>query len=213
MPRRFANPVNRASRKRLKKQEAFRGWTLLRPAIVLLVAGSLSAQSTTASAPLTLQQAVTIALEKNPLRKAAVADTHAASAGVQEARSFLLPHLNFTETATRGNDPVYIFGSKLRQQRFTANDFTLNRLNTPLPYGNFASRFGGTWNLFDSFATLRRITRARNINEAAVHQLDRTDQEILFRVVQAYYGAEATRSCRSRRANRQIHHGPEPVAL
>ena len=42
------------------------------------------------------------------------------------ARSFLMPHLSFSETATRGNDPVYVFGSKLRQQRFTEADFALN---------------------------------------------------------------------------------------
>ena len=172
-----------------KQQRASRGRSYFPAAIVVLaLAASLSAQTVTAGSPLTLQQAVAIALEKNPLRKAAAADTRAASAGVSEARSFLLPHLNFTETATRGNDPVYVFGSKLRQQRFTSNDFTLNRLNTPLPYGNFATRFGGTWNLFDSFASWHGVTRARQMNEAAAHQLDRTDQEILFRVVQAYYG-------------------------
>ena len=90
-----------------------------------------------------MQQAVHIALEKNPLRKAAIADTRAASADVREARSFLMPQLTFSETATRGNDPVYVFGSKLRQQRFTTADFALNQLNTPLPFGNFSTRFGG----------------------------------------------------------------------
>ncbi len=172
-----------------RKRRSFRLEIVLPAAmIVLTLAAPLSAQ-TAPNSPLTLQQAVAIALEKNPLRKAAAADTKAASAGVKEARSFLLPHLNFTETATRGNDPVYVFGSKLRQQRFTSDDFTLNRLNTPLPYGNFATRFGGTWNLFDSFASWHGMTRAKQMNEAAAHQLDRTDQEILFRVVQAYYGA------------------------
>ena len=138
-------------------------------------------------APLTLQQAVTIAMEKNPLRKAALAETRASSADVRAARSFLLPHLSFSEIATRGNDPVYVFGSELRQQRFTTADFALNRLNTPLPFGNFATRFGGTWNLFDSFASWHGINRAKQLSEAAAHQLDRTDQEIVFRVVSSYY--------------------------
>ena len=136
---------------------------------------------------LTLQQAVNIALEKNPLRKAAIADTKAASAGVREARSFLMPHLSFSETATRGDDPVYVFGSKLRQQRFTSADFGLNKLNSPLPFGNFAARFGGSWNLFDSFASWHGINQAKQMNEAVGHQLDRTDQEIVFRVVNSYY--------------------------
>jgi outer membrane protein len=147
-----------------------------------------AAQTSAASAPLTLRQAVSIALEKNPLRKAALADTKAALAEVRVARSSLMPHLTLSETGTRGNDPVYVFGSKLRQQRFTTTDFALNKLNTPLPFGNFATRFGGSWNLFDSFASWHAVSRARLMNDAAAHQLDRTDQEIVFRVIDAYYG-------------------------
>ena len=147
-----------------------------------------SAQQEAQPTSLTLQQAVAIALEKNPLRKAAIADTKVASAGIREARSSLLPHLSFTETATRGDDPVYVFGSRLRQQRFTTADFALNSLNTPLPVGDFTTRFGGTWNLFDSFATWHGVNQARQMNEAAGHQLERTDQEIVFRVISSYYG-------------------------
>jgi outer membrane protein TolC len=138
-------------------------------------------------ASLTLQQAVTVALEKNPLRKAALADTKAASSDVREARSFLMPRLTFSETATRGNDPVYVFGSELRQQRFTTADFALNKLNSPVPFGNFATRFGGSWNLFDSFASWHGINRAKKMTEAAGQQLVRMDQEIVFRVVRSYY--------------------------
>lgn len=137
---------------------------------------------------LTLHDAANIALEKNPLRKATVADTKAAAAGVREAQSFLMPHIVFSEQATRGNDPVYVFGSKLRQQRFTTDDFSLSKLNTPLPYDNFMTHFGGNWDLFDSFASWRGINRAKELNIAASHQLERTDQEILFRTVQSYYG-------------------------
>jgi outer membrane protein len=156
-------------------------------ATLWLTFASASAQQEAQPSSLTLRQAVTIALEKNPLRKAAIADTKVASAGVREARSFLLPHLSFSETATRGNDPVYVFGSKLRQQRFTTADFGLNKLNSPLPFGNFATRVGGSWNLFDSFASWHGINQARQMNEAAGHQLDRTDQEIVFRVISSYY--------------------------
>lgn len=137
--------------------------------------------------PLTLQQAVKMALEKNPLRKAAVADTKVTSADVRVARSALLPHLTFSETATRGNDPVYVFGTRLRQGRFTSDDFKLYKLNTPSPVGNFNTRFGGTWNLFDSFASTHGINRAKEMDEAAGHQLERTDQEIIFRAITSYY--------------------------
>jgi outer membrane protein len=137
--------------------------------------------------PLTLRQAVNIALEKNPQRKAALADTRAASADVKLARSFLLPHATFSETATAGDDPVYVFGSKLRQQRFGNSDFTLNVLNTPAPFGNFSTRFGGTWNLFDSLASWRSLNRAEREKDATDRQLERTGQEIVFRVTDSYY--------------------------
>ena len=150
--------------------------------------GAANAQQSPAAQPLTLPEAVKIALEKNPQRKAALADTKAASADIKQARSFLMPRVTFSETATRGNDPVYVFGSRLRQQRFTAADLAFNVLNTPTPLGNYATRFGGTWNLFDSFASWRGLDRAKSAQDASAQQLARTEQEIVFRVVDSYYG-------------------------
>ena len=173
---------------RLEGVPGFAGNALTILLLALTTPGFLFAQQGEQLSPLTLQQAVSISLEKNPERKAAMADTKAASAGVKEARSFLLPHATFSETATIGNDPVYVFGSKLRQQRFTTADFALNVLNTPAPFGNFATRLGGTWNLFDSFGSWRTVNRAERVKNAAGHQLERTDQEIIFRVVDSYYG-------------------------
>jgi outer membrane protein len=155
---------------------------------ILAISHAAPAQPPAEPAALTLPQAVKIALEKNPLRKVALADTKVASADIREARSVFLPRLTFSETATRGNDPVYVFGSELRQQRFTSADFALNQLNTPTPIGNFSTRFAGTWNLFDSFASWHGMNRAKQMSEAAGHQLGRTEQEIVFHVVDAYYG-------------------------
>jgi outer membrane protein len=138
--------------------------------------------------PITLSDAVRIALEKNPLRKAAIADVRVAASGVREARAGLLPHIMFSEMAIRSNDPVFVFGTKLRQQRFSAADFALNQLNTPTPIGNFSSKFSGQWRLFDSFQNYRSIERARKMNDASREQLERADQELIARVVQSYYG-------------------------
>lgn len=154
--------------------------------LILLFAMLGGAQAQQESSPLTIQQAVKIALEKNPARKVALADNRAASAQITMARSYLLPQVSFSETAMRGNDPVYVFGSRLRQQRFTAADFALNALNRPLPIGNFATRLEGKWNLFNSFATWHGLSQARFMDEAAAHQLDRAEQEIVFRVIASY---------------------------
>jgi outer membrane protein len=171
----------------LRRASAAAADSLLVTLLVLLFSGQLGAQQSRQPSPLTLQQAVNVALEKNPERKAALADTKAASTDVKEARSRLLPHAALSETATIGNDPVYVFGSKLRQQRFATGDFALSVLNTPAPFGNFATHVGGTWNLFDSLASWHAVSRAERVKDAAGHQLERTDQEVIFRVVDSYY--------------------------
>ena len=140
-----------------------------------------------AQTPITLQDAIAAALEKNPAHKAAVAERSAATAGVREARAILMPKLSFAESATRGNDPVFVFGTRLRQQRFTAADFALNRLNRPTPIGDFSSRLSGQWTLFDSFQNLQQVRRSKLAEKAAQQQLDRADQELVYRVVEAYY--------------------------
>jgi hypothetical protein len=92
--------------------------------------------------PLTLHQAVTIAREKNPQRQAALAERKAVADHSRGATVLVM----FTGTGAPGNEPVHVFGSKLRQQRFTTADFALNLLNTPTAVNNFSTRFG-TWNL------------------------------------------------------------------
>src|SRR5450631_2176450 len=103
-----------------------------------------------AQAPLTLRQAINEALGQSPEAAIARAGNEEAKSVATMARTQLLPQINFTEDISRGNDPVYVFGARLRQQRFTAADFALNALNYPAPLGNYATRFGGAWNLFDS---------------------------------------------------------------
>ncbi len=144
--------------------------------------------TSTVVTPLTLPQAVAMALDKNPLHKASMAGTRISLAAVRESRSPLLPKIMFTESAVRGNDPVFVFGTKLRQQSFTTADFALNRLNTPTPIGNFSSRFSGQWSLFDGLQSWYSVSRARYMQQASEQQLDRTDQELVFLAVQAYDG-------------------------
>ncbi len=158
-------------------------WLL--PAAVVLLSSSWAAAQT----PLTLPQAVSMALDKNPLHKAATAETRIEAAAVRRAQSPLLPKITFSESALRGNDPVFVFASRLRQQNFTAADFVLNQLNTPTPVSNFSSRFSGQWSLFDGLQSWYGVTRARYMQRAAGEQLDRTDQELVYQAVQSYYGA------------------------
>ena len=150
---------------------------------LLLSMGGLAA---TAQEPLTLRQAIDQALGQNPAAAMANAGGQEARSAATMARTQLLPRLNFTEDISRGDDPVYAFGTRLRQRQFTQDDFALNDLNRPQPIGNFAARFSGSWTAFDSFKTQREIRRADLFRASASSSSKAVDQQIVLHVVEAY---------------------------
>ena len=135
---------------------------------------------------LSLRQAIDQALQQSPQAAIARADLSDTKAAAAMARTQLLPQLGFTEDISRGNDPVYAFGTRLRQRQFTQADFALNALNYPQPIGNFSTRFSGQWVAFDSFKTEREIHRADLFKEGASSTAKAVDQQIVIRVVEAY---------------------------
>lgn len=139
-----------------------------------------------AQEPLTLRQAIQQALKQNPDADLALAGIQEAKAGAALARTQLLPLVSLTEDMSRGDDPVYVFGTKLRQNRFTQADFDVNALNRPAPVGNFATRFSGSWMAFDSFRTRKMIRRADLMQASAATSAKAVDQRIILNVVQAY---------------------------
>lgn len=154
--------------------------------VFLALLFSLSSVFLQAQEPLSLRQAVDKALGQNPQATIAQAGQKDADAAAAMARTQLLPQLSFTEDISRGNDPVYAFGSRLRQRQFTQADFALNALNRPLPLGNFATRFSGSWMAFDSFRTQKEIRRADLFKKSASSTSKAVDQQIVLRVVGAY---------------------------
>ncbi|MGE0407062.1 MAG: TolC family protein, partial [Candidatus Korobacteraceae bacterium] len=157
-------------------------WLLVTAIFGVTIPATLRAQT-----PITLSDAVAMALEKNPAHRQAYAARLVAAAAVRESRATLFPRLAFSQSGTRSNDPVFVFGARLRQQRFTMADFALNRLNRPVPIGDFSSRFSAQWTIFDSFQNLRQVRLARLAEQSAGHALERADQEVVYRVTEAYY--------------------------
>jgi outer membrane protein TolC len=135
---------------------------------------------------ISLRQAVDRALGQNPEAAIAGADVKAASASSSLARTSLLPQLGFTEDISRGDDPVYAFGMRLRQRQFTQADFDVNSLNRPRPIGNFSSRFSASWMAFDSFRTEKAIRGADWMRKSSESNAKAVDQKIVLNVVQAY---------------------------
>lgn len=135
---------------------------------------------------LSLRQAIDLAIGKNPQVTIAKANAQDAAAAAVMARTQFFPQLQFTEDISRGNDPVYVFGSRLRQRQFTQADFALNALNRPLPLGNFSTRFSGQWMAFDSFKTQREVRSAGYFRQSAETSAAAINQQTVLQVIAAY---------------------------
>ena len=146
----------------------------------------MGASAASAQEPLTIRQAVDQALGQSPQAAIARAGDQEAKSAATMARTQLLPHLNFTEDISRGDDPVYAFGTRLRQGQFTQADFALDALNHPPSIGNFSTRFSGSWTAFNSFKTQREIHSADLLRASASSSDKAVDQQIVLGVVAAY---------------------------
>lgn len=148
----------------------------------------LSGQSTPPQ-KLTLDDAIAFAATANPDLAVASARQAEGSAGLQSARSALFPKVGASETFIDSTDPVFAFGARLRQGRFTASDLSLNNLNYPPATTDFTSTAGATWMLFDSGRTLSQIHSARTSAAAMKEQTIARQQSVAFQVIRAYYRA------------------------
>lgn len=135
---------------------------------------------------LTLQQAVAAALESNPAQKLSAAGVDAADAGLRRSRTAWLPQIGFSESITGGTDPVWVFGTKLRQQVFSNADFSLPSLNHPDAITNFGTSVSGHWTAFDSFQRHFQIQRDSFLKQGAESSATRSSQEVIFNTIGSY---------------------------
>lgn len=148
----------------------------------------VEAQERASSQTLTLKAAVESALQQNPAFRATKDDSDIARAQLKQVQSTWYPRFDFHQDFTRGNNPVYVFGTKLTQRQFTAADFALNKLNTPTPFDNFQTRLDGRWLLFDSGETLFHQRGAKKLVTASDFATEQARQDLILEVMQAYYG-------------------------
>ena len=130
---------------------------------ILLLAGTL-----------TLSEAVDEALSRNPAIVAADARQRTASAREAEARAARFPRLDVTESATRGNNPVFVFGSLLEQGDFAVRHFDPAFLNAPEALTNYRAAMTARIALFDRLRTTTTIRQSRGGVERAAFELEET---------------------------------------
>ena len=138
--------------------------------------------------PLTLTQAVDIALAKNPLTRVTAAGRQLADAHLAVARATRWPLLQASEMVTRSNNPVFVFGSLLEQGRFGADNFALSSLNHPDALTNFRAGLSVRVPVYDQRQSRARIDLARLGQQQADQQTELVAQQIRFDVLKSYFG-------------------------
>lgn len=163
--------------------------------IVAAVAVALFVSVAPASAqegrPLTLREAVAEALEGNAVLSEAELGVRAADAGARSASAFLWPSVALDAGVLRTDDPVGVFGTKLRQGRFSQQDLALDALNQPDPVTDWTAGAGASWSVVDPARWSGREA-ARLEATAAARQTDRTREAVVFRTKALYFEAART---------------------
>jgi len=116
--------------------------------------------------PITLEEAVATSLAENPGYRIAGATAEIARADARASTARLLPAVEAGAGYARSVDPVFAFGTKLRQERFGETDFAVDALNRPDPITDWTMDVGLRWNLLDPTAWAGR-SAARSRADAA----------------------------------------------
>jgi outer membrane protein len=166
----------------MEKQHHQIQWLLIM--MWLLLTHPLAAQQR-----LSLSDAVARAVENNPDLAVDAPGQEAARSEFKATRAGYLPRLDFEQSYLAGNNPVFVFGTLLTQQRFTAENFALPSLNAPSPANNLQTRVTVQQNIWD-------FGRTHTMREQARLGMDLTDQsheehkrQVLLVVFNGYYSA------------------------
>jgi outer membrane protein len=158
--------------------------------LLLLLLTPVAGYSADAPArPISLAEAIAIALRHNRTLAAAGYSTRAARDQVGVARGFMLPRLDALENYSYTDSPVMVFSSLLSQQEFGPSDFLLSHLNHPGFLSNFQSQARLSFPLFAGGRLIAAYRAAGFGADAEQWQEVQVRQQVEFAVIQTYYSA------------------------
>jgi outer membrane protein len=139
--------------------------------------------------PMSLGDAVHLALNKNKSVEASVAARKAAESRISEARGGSLPKVNYSESWTRSDNPVFVFSSLLTQHQFGEQNFQVGPLNRPDFLNNFQSQVTADQTLYDAGQTKHAVRAAELTKDITTEEGRRTQMEVIASVIRSYYDA------------------------
>lgn len=122
---------------------------------------------------LILDQAIELALNNQPLLRAASAAVQSASAGLTSATSAYYPSISASATAQR-TDGVFVFNPSLPTKSQT--------------YNNYTTGFQVQQLIFDFGKTIGRVSAGKDFSDAAESDYQETRQTVIMNTEVAYFG-------------------------
>src|ERR1035441_4591825 len=144
----------------------------MRKSLLLALAGPLLAQD-----PLSLREAVRLALRENKAIAATNAGMRASAARIDEARAGRLPKVNYSESFARSDNPVFVFSSLLTQHQFGIENFNIGPLNRPDSLNNFQSLLTVDQPLYDAGQTRNLVKSADLSRQITGEEQRRTEMQ------------------------------------
>lgn len=142
-----------------------------------------------AQAPMSLNDAVHLALNQNQSIAASGAARKAANARIAEARSGNLPKVNYSESWARSDNPVFVFSSLLTEHQFGDQNFQIGPLNRPDFLNNFQSQVTADQTLYDAGQTKHTVRSAELTRDITTEEGRRAQMEVIAGVIRSYYDA------------------------
>ena len=139
---------------------------------------------------ISLREAVRQSMVRSKVIEASTAASDAASARATEAKSGLLPKVNYSESWARSDNPVFVFSSLLAQRQFNESNFGVASLNRPDFLNNFQSLVTADQPLYDAGKTRRAVRTAKLGEDLSREDRRRSQLEVIAQVVRFYWDTQ-----------------------
>ena len=149
--------------------------------LAALIVSGASAED--APRPLSLAEAIRLALKNNPDLATAQQHVNAARAGIQQTEAALWPQVRLSGSYAASDNPVQAFMMTLNQRAFS---FTGN-FNHPDPTDNLNSKVLAQWSLYDGGQSLASRQAAKLNTEATRQTFAAARNDLVFEVTRAFH--------------------------
>src|SRR5664280_2049460 len=156
----------------------------MRTTLLFLLAIPIWAQD-----PLSLREAVRLAIRENKAIAGTTAGARASEARIAQARGGMLPKINYSESFARSNNPVFVFSSLLTQHQFGAENFSICPLNRPDFLNNFQSQVTVDQPIYDAGQTRNAVKSAELAQKMTGEEQRLVQMNVISQAARAYYGA------------------------